>query len=88
MYFPNLPELQDTIISDVQIVYDSVSNLIVNTFRFGKVKKAASEKFRETGQFSRILEELLLTSLVTTYTTAPISKVVGAPQHHSYHQTA
>ena len=52
MYFPNLPELQDTIISDVQIVYDSVSNLIVNTFRFGKVKKAASEKFRETGQFS------------------------------------
>ena len=52
MYFPNLPELQDTIISDVQIVYDSVSNLIVNTFRFGKVEKVASEKFRETGQFS------------------------------------
>ena len=52
MYFPNLPELKDTIISDVQIVYDSVSNLIVNTFRFGKVEKAASEKFRETGQFS------------------------------------
>ena len=52
MYFPNLAELQDTIISDVQIVYDSVSNLIVNTFRFGKVEKAASEKFRETGQFS------------------------------------
>ena len=52
MYFPNLTELQDTIISDVQIVYDSVSNLIINTFRFGKVEKAASEKFRETGQFS------------------------------------
>ena len=52
MYFPNLPELQDTIITDVQIVYDSMSNLIVNTFRFGKVEKAASERFRETGQFS------------------------------------
>ena len=45
MYFPNLPELQDTIISDVQIVYDSVSNLIVNTFKFDKVEKATSERF-------------------------------------------
>ena len=49
MYFPDLPELQDTVISDVQIIYDSVSNLINNTFRFGRV---ASERFRETGQFS------------------------------------
>ena len=52
MYFPDLPELQDTVISDVQIIYDSVSNLIVNTFRFGRVGEAASERFRETGQFS------------------------------------
>ena len=52
MHFPDLPELQDTIISDVQIIYDSVSNLIVNTFKFGRVGEAASERFRETGQFS------------------------------------
>ena len=52
MYFPDLPELKDTVICDIQIVYDSVTNLIVNTFRFGPVSKANAEKFRETGQFS------------------------------------
>ena len=52
MYFPNLEELEDTVICDIQVVYDSVSSVIVNTFKFGSVSKAASEKFRETGQFS------------------------------------
>ena len=52
MYFPDVPELKDTVICDVQIVFDSVTNMIVNTFKFGKVNKAAQDKFRETGQFS------------------------------------
>ena len=52
MYFPDLPELKDTIICDTQIIYDSVTNLIINTFKFGSVSKWASERFRETGQFS------------------------------------
>ena len=53
MYFPKLEELKDTVICDTQVVYDSATNLIVDTFRFGSgVGVAASEKFRETGQFS------------------------------------
>ncbi len=52
MYFPELEELRDTVICDTQVVYDSASNLIVNTFKFDRVGKAASEKFRERGQFS------------------------------------
>ena len=53
MYFPKLAELKDTVICDTQIVYDSATNLIIDTFRFGSgVGVAASEKFRETGQFS------------------------------------
>ena len=52
MHFPDVPELYDTVICDVQIVFDSVTNMIVNTFKFGKVKKAAQEIFKETGQFS------------------------------------
>ena len=52
MYFPTVPELQDIVICDVQIVYDSVTNLIVNTFRFKKASVAASEWFHKTGQFS------------------------------------
>ena len=52
MYFPDLPELKDTVICDNQIIYDSATNLIVNTFKFRSVGKAASERFRKTGQFS------------------------------------
>ena len=52
MYFPDVPELEDTVICDVQIVFDSVTNMIVNTFKYGKVKRAAQEKFQKTGQFS------------------------------------
>ena len=52
MYFPNLTELKDTVICDTQVVYDSATNLIVDTFKFSRVGKAASQKFRKTGQFS------------------------------------
>ena len=53
MYFPKLAELKDTVICDTQVVYDSATNLIIDTFRFGSgVGRAASKKFREAGQFS------------------------------------
>ena len=52
MYFPDVPELASNVICDNQVVYDSTTNLIVNTFRFGAVPKAKSEKFKKTGQFS------------------------------------
>ena len=52
MHFPDLPELCDSVICDTQIVYDSVTHLIVNTYKFGNVGTAALERFRETGQFS------------------------------------
>ena len=52
MYYPKLPKLENTVICDVQIVYDSVSNLIVKTYGFESVGKRAYEKFQKTGQFS------------------------------------
>lgn len=52
MHFPELPELQDMVISDIQVIFDSVTGLIVNTYTFGNVHKAAEEKFKETGIFS------------------------------------
>jgi hypothetical protein len=51
MYFPELPELKDTVICDTQVVYDSATNLIVSTLKFERVGRAASENFRKTGQF-------------------------------------
>jgi GTPase SAR1 family protein len=53
MHFRDVPELRGSVICDTQLVYDSLTHLIVNTFKFGAhVSKAASERFKDTGQFS------------------------------------
>ena len=57
MYFPNVPLLQDLVILDTQVVYDSVTFLILRAMSFGNVDQACLEKFRETGQF--VLKDLV-----------------------------
>ena len=79
MYFPKLEELKDTVICDTQVVYDSATNLIVDTFRFGTgVGVAASEKFRETGQFS-LNDICKATSVSGDY--IPLLKLVKLLEH-------
>ena len=79
MHFPDLPELSDSVICDLQIVYDSVTHLIVNTYKFGHVSKAASEKFRETGQFS--LQEIREAISDTSGDYIPLEKLVQLLEH-------
>ena len=57
MYFPNVPLLQDLVILDTQVVYDSVTFLIHRAMSFDNVDQAYLEKFRETGQF--VLKDLV-----------------------------
>ena len=57
MYFPNVPLLEDLVILDSQIVYDSVTFLILRAMSFDNVNQACSEKLRETGQF--VLKDLV-----------------------------
>ena len=52
MHFPEIEEIKDTVICDPQVVFDSVTNLILNSFTFEKASKQACDKFKETGQFS------------------------------------
>ena len=53
LYYPELEELRDTVICDIQVVFDSTSNLIKNTFvTSNKVSAKACLKFKETAQFS------------------------------------
>ena len=52
LYYPEVEALKGTVICDTQVVFDSASNLIRNTFTFDKVGKSLSEKFREKAQFS------------------------------------
>ena len=52
MHFPKIEEIKDIVICDPQIVFDSVTNLILNSFTLENVSKQASDRFKETGQFS------------------------------------
>ena len=51
MHYPDIEELKDVVICDPQIVFDSVTELILNTFEFELVGKAAFAKFKQAGQF-------------------------------------
>ena len=57
MYFPNVDLLQDLVILDNQVVYDSVTKVIFGAMSFDNVGQARAEKFRETGRF--VLEDLV-----------------------------
>ena len=52
MYFPSVPGLEDLVIIDVQVVYDSITGVILEAMSFGKVGKATADRFRKTGQFT------------------------------------
>ena len=79
MYFPNLPELNETVICNIQIVFDSVTNLIINAFKFGRMGVAASERFKETGQFS--LEDIRRSLIDVSGDYIPLEQLVKLLEH-------
>ncbi len=52
MYFPSVPGLEDLVIIDIQVVYDSITGVILQSMNFGGVGRAKAERFRKTGQFA------------------------------------
>ncbi len=58
MYFPSVPGLEDLVIIDIQVVYDSITGVILNAMSFDSIGKATAERFstaerfRKTGRFS------------------------------------
>ncbi len=79
MYFPKLEELKDTVICDTQIVYDSATYLIVNTFKFGQVSMAALEEFRYRGKFS--LEDIRRVTATVLGDYISLEKLVKLLEH-------
>ena len=57
MYFPDVSELKDLVIIDTQVVYDSVTNLILRAMSFDKVGHKEAHELKNTGKFmlSRII---------------------------------
>ncbi len=52
MYFPSVPGLEDLVIIDIQVVYDSITGVILKAMSFDRVGQATSERFRKTGGFT------------------------------------
>ncbi len=49
MYFPRMPGLEDLVIIDIQVVYDSITGVILKAMSFDSVGLDTAEKFRKTG---------------------------------------
>ena len=75
MYFPNVPGLEDLVIIDIQVVYDSVTTIILRAMSFDSVGQVTAEKFRRTGQF--ILKDLIESKAIATDDLIPPRKLVA-----------
>ena len=81
LYYPMIAALKGTVISDIQIVYDSATNLIRNVFTFDKVGLSMSEKFREKGQFS--MKDVKKAMLEHTDDLLPLEKLIQLLEYHN-----
>ena len=54
MHYPDIPSMKDMVICDSQVVFDSTSELIIDTFKVSNrdIPQSAVKDFREKGQFS------------------------------------
>ena len=81
LYYPELDALKNTVICDMQVVFDSASNLIKNTFTFNKVGERISETFSEKALFSHA--DLEKAALRQTDDLLPLQNVVTLLEHLS-----
>ena len=78
LYYPDVPELKDTVICEMQALFDSVTHLIKKTYTFKKVGRHLCEKFRKEGEFSlNDIEEATQSSSALI----PLDKLVKLLEH-------
>ena len=79
--YPELDALKGTVICDIQVVFDSASNLIKNTFSFDKVGQRIFKKFTEKAHFSQT--DLEKAALKQTDSLLPLQNLVKLLEHLS-----
>lgn len=54
MYYPDIPSMKDIVICDAQVIFDSISELIIDTFKISNrtIPTTAVDDFCNKGQFS------------------------------------
>ena len=82
MHFPKIEEIKDVVICDPQVVFDSVTDLILNSFRLTRVSKFACDKFKETGQFrSSDIQKIVKCAKWSKNDSLPLPKLVKLLEH-------
>ena len=79
LYYPEIESLKGTVICDMQVVFDSATNLIKNTFTFDNVGQSASTRFREKAQFT--LRDVMEATVQYTDDLIPLVKLVELLQY-------
>ena len=78
LYYPEIEALKKIVICDIQVVFDSTSSLIMDTFTFDK-DVPLYDKFKEKGQFS--LQELKKAAGDETYGPFTLSSLIELLKH-------
>ena len=74
MHYPNIAELKDLVIIDSQVIYDSVTILILRSMTFKNIDHAAAQHFKKTGKFS--VKYLTAVTVNVSGVLIPVSKLV------------
>ncbi len=73
-FYKEVKELEDVVICDVKVIFDSITNLVKNSFSFDSAGKAVADHFKETAQFSQ--DSLDIASSGQTDSLLPLPKLV------------
>ena len=77
MHFPEVKEIKDVVICDPQIVFNSVTSLILNSFTSELVHDSSREKFKNKGLFSfSDIEDIQKLVVKTECENFPLPKLV------------
>ena len=79
MHFPEIEEIKGIVICDPQVVFDSVTDLILNSFTLKYVPKSACETFVRTGKFS--FENIRKIATKSKRDTLPLPKLIKLLEH-------
>ena len=54
MHYPDIPSLKDVVVCDLQVIFDTMTELIIDTFKIGNraIPPSAVDDFHNKGQFS------------------------------------
>ena len=75
MYFPDIPKLKNLVIIDTQVVYDSVTRLIIRVMSCDEVSHKDAEEFKKTGKF--LLSHIVAVTTRIAGDYIPIHKLVA-----------